>query len=94
MARRFGRRHALAALMAAAGFTLPASAAGPADAPRVQAPDVVKAAEKKDVVLVDVRNKDAFDFEHAAGAIHIPIDQFEARVSELPKDKLIAAYCT
>lgn len=92
---RFGRRRALA-LLAAAAVTLPAAAraAGPADAPRVTAEDVLEAAAKGDVVLVDVRGKDSWDMEHAVGAVHIPIDQFEARVKELPKNKLIAAYCT
>jgi predicted sulfurtransferase len=94
-ASRFGRRRALA-LLAAAAVALPgaARAAGPADAPRVTAEDVLAAAAKGDAVIVDVRNKDSYDFEHAAGAINIPVDQFEARVKELPRNKLIAAYCT
>jgi rhodanese-related sulfurtransferase len=46
------------------------------------------------VVLVDVRGKDAYDLEHAEGAISIPYADLESRLAELPKDKLIAAYCT
>lgn len=44
-------------------------------------------------VIVDVRAKAAFDEGHIAGAINIPGPEAEARLSELPKDKLIVAYC-
>lgn len=93
----FGRRQALLALLAAAGFAAPATlraAGSAADAPRVAAEEVKRLAEKGEAVIVDVRSKQSYDFEHAEGALSIPLDQFEARVGELPKDKLIAAYCT
>jgi predicted sulfurtransferase len=93
----FSRRQALLALLAVPGFAAPAivrAANDPNPAPRVMADEVKKAYEKGDAVIVDVRNKQAYDFEHAEGAISIPLDQFEKRVGELPKDKLIAAYCT
>ena len=92
-----GRRQALAGLLAVAGFISPhlAGAAGtPTDAPRVEAAEVKALALRGEAVIVDVRGKQYYDFEHAEGAISIPIEQFEARVSELPKEKLIAAYCT
>jgi predicted sulfurtransferase len=71
-----------------------AAAAGAAEAPRVSAEEVKRLAEKGEVAIVDVRAKDAYDFEHAEGAISIPLAQLESRLAELPKDKLIAAYCT
>lgn len=47
-----------------------------------------------DIYLLDVRNPDELE-EHGmiAGAINIPIDQLEARLGEVPKDKEIVTYC-
>jgi predicted sulfurtransferase len=70
------------------------SAAGAAEAPRVAAEEVKRLAEKGEVVIIDTRNKDAYDFEHAEGALSIPVGEVESRLGDLPKDKLIAAYCT
>jgi predicted sulfurtransferase len=84
----------LASIALIAGSAGRAAAAGPADAPRVEPAEVKRLAEKGEVLIVDVRNKDAYDFEHAEGAIHIPYAELESRLAELPKDKLIAAYCT
>ncbi len=71
---------------------VPAAAA--AEAPRVTAADVKAKADKGEVVIVDVRSKDAYDQEHAEGAISVPLTELEGRLAELPKNKLIAAYCT
>jgi adenylyltransferase/sulfurtransferase len=48
----------------------------------------------EDIYLLDVRNPDELK-EHGmiAGAVNIPIDQLEARLSEVPKDKPIVTYC-
>ncbi|MDA0204918.1 MAG: rhodanese-like domain-containing protein [Acidobacteria bacterium] len=48
----------------------------------------------EDIYLLDVRNPDELE-EHGmiAGAINIPIDQLQARLSEVPKDKEIVTYC-
>ena len=71
-----------------------AAAAGAAEAPRVAAEEVKRLAEKGEVVIIDTRGKDAYDREHAEGALSIPVAELESRLAELPKDKLIAAYCT
>ena len=68
--------------------------AAAAEAPRVEAAEVKRLFEKGEAVIIDVRNKDAYDFEHAEGALSIPLGELEGRLGELPKDKLIAAYCT
>jgi hypothetical protein len=44
-------------------------------------------------IILDVRAKEAFDEGHIAGAISFPEADVATRVSELPKDKLILAYC-
>ncbi|MCB9383784.1 MAG: rhodanese-like domain-containing protein [Bryobacterales bacterium] len=48
----------------------------------------------EDIYLLDVRNPDELE-EHGmiAGAVNIPIDQLEARLAEVPKDKEIVTYC-
>lgn len=44
-------------------------------------------------IILDVRAKQAYDEGHIAGAISFPEADVPARVAELPKDKLIIAYC-
>ena len=86
---------ALAALALIAMIPRTSDAAeGAAAAPRVEAEEVKRLAAKGEVVIVDTRNKDAYDLEHIEGALNIPADQIESRLAELPKEKLIAAYCT
>jgi len=43
--------------------------------------------------LLDVRTPSEFDAGHLPGAINIPVDDLRSRLSELPKEKEIAAYC-
>lgn len=75
-----------------------APAATPADplaeAPRISAADAKKALDAGQAVLVDVRSLDAWQDEHAKGAISIPVNEIRARMGELPKDRQIIAYCT
>jgi rhodanese-related sulfurtransferase/DNA-binding HxlR family transcriptional regulator len=46
-----------------------------------------------DVVLVDVRPAHEYAAGHIAGARSIPIDELERRLSELPTDREVIAYC-
>ena len=46
-----------------------------------------------DVVLLDVRSADEFAQGHLPGAINIPIAELERRLSELPNDMEVVAYC-
>lgn len=45
-------------------------------------------------VVIDVRDAQSYQFQHAEGALSIPLAEVAARARELPKDKLIVAYCT
>lgn len=45
------------------------------------------------VVLVDVRPEDEYSLGHLPGALNIPLRQLEQRLSELPRDHEIVAYC-
>lgn len=49
--------------------------------------------KRGDAVLVDVRPAAEFEYGHISGAISIPVEELEARVKELPRDKRIIAYC-
>lgn len=45
------------------------------------------------VTVLDVRPAEEFQAGHLPGAISIPLDELEQRLSELPKDQEIVAYC-
>ena len=66
----------------------------PDDQGQEQAPEVVEALlHSKDVVLIDVRPAVEYRHGHIAGAIAIPVEELDARLDELPRDKRIVAYC-
>ncbi|HSO68538.1 MAG TPA: metalloregulator ArsR/SmtB family transcription factor [Arachnia sp.] len=46
-----------------------------------------------DVVLVDVRPASEFATGHVDGALNIPLAELSARMSELPGDATVVAYC-
>ena len=47
----------------------------------------------KDVVLLDVRTKEEWEYVHIKGALHIPLDELEDRFNELDKKKEIVVFC-
>ena len=55
--------------------------------------ELVARMRRGDVVLIDVRPAEEFDAGHIDGARSIPIDELESRLSELPEDREIVAYC-
>ncbi len=48
-----------------------------------------------DALLIDVRTEEEFKSGHIEGALLLPIDQLQARLSELPQDKAtpLVVYC-
>ncbi len=46
-----------------------------------------------DAQLIDVREDDEFAVDHAAGAVHIPLSEFTARVGEIDPDREIYVIC-
>jgi len=46
-----------------------------------------------DAVVLDVRPREEYDAGHLPGAASIPLGELERRLSELPRDKEIVAYC-
>jgi len=55
--------------------------------------ELVKRLRGNEVVLVDVRPAEEFDAGHIRGAVSIPLDELDERLSELPADSEIVAYC-
>ena len=70
------------------------SAPTPADGVRrVTVQELQNMANKNEVLIVDVRNEDAYNTGHIRGAKLIPLGEIDKRSGELPKDKLIVTYC-
>jgi rhodanese-related sulfurtransferase len=66
----------------------------PASVPRVSIEDVKSLMAKKQVILVDVRDKASFAAGHMPGAINIVFDDIPNYVDKLAKDKrAIVTYC-
>lgn len=90
----------LLTLLAAAALLGVMPVAWPARNPAAQASqqpdrislDDLKAllASGKPVLILDVRNEVGSKIK---GAVHIPLDQVEARVGEIPRDREVVTYC-
>ena len=46
-----------------------------------------------DVILLDVRTKEEWEYVYIKGALHIPLDELEDRFNELDKKKKIVVFC-
>lgn len=49
--------------------------------------------ESGEVVVIDVRPPEEYQSGHIPGALGIPVGQLRRRLSELPKNKDVVAYC-
>lgn len=45
-------------------------------------------------LVIDVRSEEAYKDRHIKGARSIPVEKIEARVSELPRHRMIVTYCS
>src|SRR5207237_10680328 len=67
----------------------------PADnARRITAAELHDLYEKGDVLIIDTRADSAYKDEHIKGSISMPTGTVLARIDELPRNKMIVAYCT
>jgi 3-mercaptopyruvate sulfurtransferase SseA len=67
----------------------------PADeAKRITAEELHKLWEKKDVLIIDTRSEPDYKATHIPGAISMPANEVPAKIDELPRNKMIVAYCT
>ena len=67
-----------------------------ADVPRVSTEGAKAALESGQAFIVDVRSAEAYAEGHIAGAISIPLGEFENNIANVPldKDQWIITYCT
>jgi rhodanese-related sulfurtransferase/DNA-binding HxlR family transcriptional regulator len=63
------------------------------DVEAISREELLKRLRRNDVVLVDVRPAGEFDAGHIEGAVSIPLDEFDERLTELPAGSEIVAYC-
>jgi hypothetical protein len=83
---------------------IPASVPTPTPTPAAQTPEdgvrrvtpaeAREAVEKGKAIIVDVRGEESYNAGHVKGAHLIPLNDILARISELPRDKMIITYCS
>ena len=61
---------------------------------RITPAEAREAFEKGKAIIVDVRGEDAYNAGHVKGARLIPLNDILARITELPRDKMIITYCS
>jgi 3-mercaptopyruvate sulfurtransferase SseA len=67
----------------------------PADnARRIKADELHELWTKGNVLIIDTRGESAYKDEHIKGSISMPSGTVLGRIDELPKNKMIVAYCT
>jgi len=59
----------------------------------ISAAEVRQRARKGEVLLLDVRPHHEFQSGHIKGAINLPLEELRPRLTELPHDREIVAYC-
>jgi rhodanese-related sulfurtransferase len=63
------------------------------DHPQVDVETVLAPPPGERLLLVDVRTPQEYAGGHIPGAVNIPVDDLRSRLSELSRDRKIAAYC-
>ena len=63
--------------------------------PRVKVEEAKKLVAEGKAIIIDVRLSDVYKTSHIKGALEVPLNKLEAGdFIDLPKDKLIIAYCS
>lgn len=63
------------------------------DVEQVPREELLRRAEAGDVLVLDVRPGEEYAAGHIPGAISVPVDELVARLSDLPADIEVVAYC-
>jgi rhodanese-related sulfurtransferase/biotin operon repressor len=66
---------------------------GPEDTEALGTDELLRRLHSGDAVVLDVRPGPEYAGGHLPGAIHIPLEELADRLSELPRDREIVAYC-
>ncbi|WP_455436731.1 rhodanese-like domain-containing protein [Hungatella hathewayi] len=48
---------------------------------------------ENDMMVIDLRNAASYQIAHINGAVNIPYEEIDQRISELPRDKILVFYC-
>jgi len=64
-----------------------------ADLDPVDAETLIERVQKGEVVAIDVRPIEEYKTAHIPGALALPLQELKRRLSELPRNKEIVAYC-
>ena len=63
------------------------------DHPQINVETVLGTPANESPFLLDVRTPQEFATGQIPGAVNIPVDELRSRIAELPRDRMIAAYC-
>lgn len=66
---------------------------GPDDTDAIDTDELLRRLRAGDMVVLDVRPEPEYAGGHLPGALHVPLEQLEQRLSELPRNQEIVAYC-
>jgi rhodanese-related sulfurtransferase len=66
---------------------------GPADTEQIGRDELLRRAATGEVIVLDVRPLEEYTAGHIPGATSIPLDALPTRLSELPPDVEVVAYC-
>lgn len=66
---------------------------GPQDTDAVDTDELLRRLGAGDIVVLDVRPQTEYAAGHLAGAVNIPLAELGDRLTELPRDAEIVAYC-
>ena len=55
--------------------------------------ELLRRVEAGDVTVLDVRPPDEYSAGHIPGSLSMPVEQLERRLSEIPADRPVIAYC-
>ena len=61
---------------------------------RVTLVELRDALDKGTAIVVDTRDAASYKSSHIKGSINIPLNDVANRINELPRDKMIVAYCS
>ena len=61
---------------------------------RITIPELESLMKNKEVLVLDVRNQAMYDAGHIPGSRLIPAGEILNHVDELPRNKMIVAYCS
>ena len=64
------------------------------NARRITAAELHKLWEKNEVTIIDTRVEPAYKQEHIKGALLVPAGTLLGKFEQLPRGKMIVAYCT